>query len=215
MRDRLSGRHRLTFGALLLPFALFLALRLWVSFNISEWAAAEVQHPLPFLIRFGLRIDNWAMRLTPYALIVFMVFSPLLTLAVMALAGCFGSSPARVSREAVIRWWLGSVAFIAAMAAPLAHTYATTKLAYPPLLPLTLGWAAFLCYSLSLGSAFELQRFRARKRMSRYSPGWVLAAAAPLHYVLFSLPALAVPLTVWIASRREEHTRIEPLGAAS
>jgi hypothetical protein len=169
-----NARRPLVFGALVLPLVVWLALRLWVNSNIDHWIASAVE--LPLSNRVALASDNWLVRYVPFAIISVVVLGPALAIGVAAIAGCFGGSLEPPSGP-LLFWWTVSVGFLSCIPL-LASLTPAFELSLNVVLPIALAWAGFLAYSISLGSAFAVQRARVAAGRSQVNPRWVLALAA-------------------------------------
>jgi hypothetical protein len=183
-------RRAALFAANMLPVLAWLALRAWAEWTIGAWERAP--RNLGPGESVGLQIDNWGMRMIPFAMLAVTVLNPLLSIAI-AVAGAVGREPAEEDeRRAVRDWWLAALAFSAL--AVLCSRYVGLHSG------LASTWAIFLCHSNALGAAYALQRARHRRGASRWKPRWVLAAGGVLAYAFFPL-ALLVPPAVWALTR--------------
>jgi hypothetical protein len=196
--ERLTVRRLLIALLLLMPLVMWVAMESWVSSNMDQWITSEAELSLP--TRLAILTHHWSIRMAPLAMLAVFLLSPFLSLAVAALAGCFRAADAAQSKRALLMWWSASVAVLG-FTALLTAFRDVAQMAFA--LPITLLWAAFLCHSISLGSAVALQRSRVAAGSSTLTASWVIIIAALFQY-LGGVPALLVPFGVWVASRRDK-----------
>jgi hypothetical protein len=126
-----------------------------------------------------------------------MVAAPACSAVIAWAAGTLGETEPTKAAKALLMWWGVSVTSLAVV------VVAVKVLGAMFLSPLdALVWAAFVSYSISIGSAFALQRQRAAAGHSTTKAGWWLALGAWLFWSA-CLPAFVFPIGVWILWRRD------------
>ena len=191
-------RPKAVFAVLTLPAALFAVITLWAHVQASGWTSAAGELSLP--IRAALTLDNWVIRLLPFAGIPAALIWPVIVWGITAVTGASSSSNC-ATRADVLRWWAVSGGFFIAggVASAVLLLYRPTA-EMPSTALACLAWGGIVAFWLSLAAAYGVQQKRHASRESSWASGDLLVGVGALNCLgLFALPLLA-----FIAFRRSE-----------
>jgi hypothetical protein len=191
-------RPKAVFAVLTLPVFLLAVVTLWAHVQASGWTPAAGELSLP--IRAALALDNWVIRLLPFAVIPAALIWPVIVWGITAVTGA-SSSRSSATRADVVRWWAASGSFFIASGVASAVLFLYRPAVELPSTALAcLAWGGIVAFWLSLAAAYGVQQKRHASGESSWASGDLLVGVGALNCLgLFALPLLA-----FIAFRRGE-----------
>ena len=188
-------RRALVFALFMVPAIMWAGLQAWTQDILTR--AELLDTPLSQASRLLLFVSHWVNRELLPATLVLLVISPACVAAIAWAAGTLREAEATKAAKTLVMWWSVSLASLA-LVVVVVKLVGTSCLSYLE----SLMWAAFVSYSISIGSAFALQRQRVAAGYSKTKAGWWLALGAWLFWSA-CLPAFVFPIGVWVLWRRD------------
>jgi hypothetical protein len=183
-------RPKAVFAALTLPAALLAGVTMWGHAEASGWTPAAGELSLP--VRAALALDNWVIRLLPFAMIPVALLWPVIVWGLESITGA-ASHRNSATRADVVGWWAasGSLFLAVGIASAVLFFYRPT-VEVPAAALACVAWVGIVAFWLSLAAAFGVQQKRYASRESAWTSGRLLVGVGALNCVgLFALPLLA------------------------